>query len=766
MGYSVEFAKKIGSCILTIALASSIAFPTTALAYEAEGIAGSTATMAGASASTDADRADRLGNAAQSGPAAQTGGSAQSNDVAQFGDVVPSDGVSVAEGASALVDAAGSSDASGPNDSVESVDTSGSEPATAAALTTASGQEATSDAPEPVGAADETPTGKVTVLHTNDIHGYYKLDARNRAIGFPILQTIKESVGPDLVLDAGDTFHGQSFATLAEGMSIATLMEMLGYDATTPGNHDWSYGAAKLKEIDSLASLSGFNVLAANVVDARTGAPYFSEPYIVKDVEVELSDDTVGTVQVGVLGVIDQGFYTSTAAANVADVRFTDPVAAANEAAAELRAAGCDVVIALTHNADPLGFARQTKGVDAVIAGHEHVVMEETVAGAGGTAVAVVEAGHYLQYAGVLDLTLSYDDNGTETVEDDVWSVTGNETDQVSFDEAAGMQPDPAVEEMVAEIEELVAAEADQVVGQSAQAYPYEPTIDGPGGWEKVRTEDTAIGHAVTAAYLAQTGADLALENAGGIRGGIPEGDVTAGDLLAISPYGNTLSTYQLTGAQIRSALETSLEISAQCRAVLAKQVEAIAAGEDPMQYAWPDESGSVLVGGGATMTIDWDKPKGQRIASISIGGQLLDPNRVYTVAMNSYLPQKTNVYPEFAGMQLAEEWGTCEQALRAFVGSDGWEERVYPLSGTVTYAGQGDQGEGDDQQQGGQEQGGQEQQPPVDADDPAKEPKPLSTLARTGDDSACAALALGAVASLAIAAAAVARVRERSARN
>lgn len=135
------------------------------------------------------------------------------------------------------------------------------------------------------------------------------------------------------------------------------------------------------------------------------------------------------------------------------------------------------------------------------------------------------------------------------------------------------------------------------------------------------------------------------------IGSGIPEGDVTAGDLLAISPYGNTLSTYRLTGAQIRSALETSLEISAQCRAVLAKQMDAIAAGEDPMQYAWPDESGSVLVSGGATMTVDWGKPKGQRITSISIGGQPLDPNRVYTVVMNSYLPQKTDVYPEFAGM-------------------------------------------------------------------------------------------------------------------
>ena len=763
MGYSVEFAKKIGSCILTIALASSIAFPTTALAYEAEGIAGSTATMAGASASTDADRADRLGNAAQSGPAAQTGGSAQSNDVAQFGDVVPSDGVSVAEGASALVDAAGSSDASGPNDSVESVDTSGSEPATAAALTTASGQEATSDAPEAAGAADETPTGKVTVLHTNDMHGYYTLDTRNRAIGFPILQTIRESVDPDLVLDAGDTFHGQSFATVTEGEGIAELMDALGFDATTPGNHDWSYGSQRLAQIDDR---HGFDVLAANVVDAQTGEPYFNRPYLAKEVSVELSDGTIQEATVGVLGVIDQGFYSSTPIANVAGVRFEDPVASANLTAEQMREADCDVVIALSHNADPQAFAAQTDGIDAVIAGHEHEVIDDTVANAAGKDVAVVEAGHYLQYAGVLDLLLAYDDKGTESVEDDEWEVTGHASDPVAFEDAAGMQPDAGVQAQVEDIEAANQEVLGQVIGFSSQAYPYEPTVDGPGGWEKVRTEDTAIGHAVTAAYLAQTGADLALENAGGIRGGLPEGDVTAGDLLAISPYGNTLSTYQLTGAQIRSALETSLEISAQCRAVLAKQVEAIAAGEDPMQYAWPDESGSVLVSGGATMTIDWDKPKGQRIVSISIGGQPLDPNRIYTVAMNSYLPQKTDVYPEFAGMQLAEEWGTCEQALRAFVGSDGWEERVYPLSGTVTYAGQGGQGEGDDQQQGGQEQGGQEQQPPADADDPAKEPKPLSTLARTGDDSAFAALALGAVASLAIAAAAVARVRERSARR
>ena len=747
MGYSVEFAKKIGRCILAIAFASSIAFPITALAYEAEGAADGAAATAEAPTAADAgqpavaDRADQSGDAAQSDAVIQTDDSAQSDDAAQLSGIVQSNGATISDGASASDgapvangdaapgDAAGSSDASGSNGSSGSNDASGSND------------------------EDGLATGMITVLHTNDIHGYYTLDTRNRAIGFPILQTIKESVDPDLVLDAGDTFHGQSFATVSEGEGIARLMDALGYDATTPGNHDWSYGSQRLAQIDDE---HGFDVLAANVVDAQTGAPYFDEPYLVKDVQVELDDGTTAEVKVGVLGVIDQSFYSSTAAVNVADVRFTDPVAAANETAAELRAAGCDVVIALTHNADPVGFARQTKGVDAVIAGHEHVVLEETVGSAGGTAVAVVEAGHYLQYAGVLSLTLSYDDNGTEAVEDDEWSVIGDETDQVPFDAAVEVQADPGVQALVESIEAENQAILGEPVGRSSQAYPYEPTVDGPGGWEKVRTEDTAIGHAVTAAYLDLTGADLALENAGGIRGGIPKGDVTAGDLLAISPYGNTLSTYRLTGAQIRSALETSLEISAQCRAVLAKQMDAIAAGEDPMQYAWPDESGSVLVSGGATMTVDWDKPKGQRVTSISIGGEPLDPNRAYTVAMNSYLPQKTDVYPEFAGMQLVEEWGTCEQALRDFVGSSGWEARVYPLSGTVTYV------EPQPEEQPEEQPTGEDP-----ADDPAADddPKPLNTLARTGDPAA-PALALGAVAALATAAAVVAQSKMRATRR
>ena len=98
--------------------------------------------------------------------------------------------------------------------------------------------------------------GAVTVMHTNDIHGSYKYSYNaskgTGTIGFDGLAVLysAQSNAPDFLLDAGDTLHGQSFATMSEGKSIAELMNTFyanGYDATTPGNHDWSYGADKLR---------------------------------------------------------------------------------------------------------------------------------------------------------------------------------------------------------------------------------------------------------------------------------------------------------------------------------------------------------------------------------------------------------------------------------------------------------------------------------------------------------------------------------------
>ena len=116
--------------------------------------------------------------------------------------------------------------------------------------------------------------GSVTVMHTNDIHGSYKYSYNaskgTGTVGFDGLAVLYSAQGnaPDLLLDAGDTFHGQSFATMSEGKSIAELMDTFyanGYDATTPGNHDWSYGADKLRTMTGYSTTgTPFAMLCAN----------------------------------------------------------------------------------------------------------------------------------------------------------------------------------------------------------------------------------------------------------------------------------------------------------------------------------------------------------------------------------------------------------------------------------------------------------------------------------------------------------------------
>lgn len=524
--------------------------------------------------------------------------------------------------------------------------------------------------------------GSVDIVHVNDIHGRYEVDGVN---AFAALKGVSDEVGAALTLDAGDTFHGDSFSTVTEGESIARLMEASGIDATTPGNHDWSYGATRLDELDDRYD---FSILAANVVYADTGEPYFDNPYLLKTVrlEDEGGNEAVDAITIGVIGVIDEDFYSSTPLANVEGLRFADPAETATRAAAALREQGADIVICLTHNEDPQGLAQATSGIDAVISGHEHLAIDETVTAADGREVPVVEvpsspSSDYFGVTGVLTLEIQKTDAG--------YAVASHTESQVPTTTCRG---DDAIVSLTEQIVSENSTMLNAVIGYSDQAYPYGVTQGTePGGWERVRTEDTPIGHVVTGSYLALTGADLAFENAGGIRAGVPAGEVTAGDLISISPYGNTLATYELTGAQILETLERSLDISAACRDVLAGQIAAIEAGEDPMQYSWPDNSGSVIVVGGATMQVAWGAPSGERIRSIAIGGEPLDGDRVYSVAMNSYLPGLADEYPAFASMVLVQEWGTCEEALRALVSETGWEERMRGLTGTVEYVAAGD---------------------------------------------------------------------------
>lgn len=492
-----------------------------------------------------------------------------------------------------------------------------------------------------------TATTTIQIIHTNDIHGYYTKTDRG-VIGFAQLKTLVDSVGADLVLDAGDTYHGQAFATVEQGLGIAELMKSVGYDAMTPGNHDWSYGANRLKELEAV---QGFPVLAANVTDDSENA-YFDTPYLVKTVT---ADD--GTqLKVGVVGVIDDEFYNSTATENVSGLSFKEEAETASKIASTLKnQEKCDIVIALTHNANCESFVNNLSNVDTVIAGHQHILIDTAYQDKDGKNVPVVESGYYFYDIGTLSLTY---DSTSKTIS------KATEKNYTST-EMAGFAEDTAVAAQIKTIEVREASTLSKVIGTSSKDYAY--------SWEEIRVAEQEIGRIVTAAYIDRTGADVAFENAGGIRGGIKKGDITYKDLISISPYGNTIVTKELSGKQILDLVEYSLELSRQCDEIYALQKQAIIDGEDPYQYSWPSNSGSVLQFGGITVKYDMSKPQGSRIVSAEIGGKAVDLTKIYTVATNNYVADNTE-YPGISGSSLVKEYGTCEQALINYISKGTFE--------------------------------------------------------------------------------------------
>ena len=569
--------------------------------------------------------------------------------------------------------------------------------------------------------------GTVTVMHTNDIHGSYKHSYNESkgtgTIGFDGLAVLysAQNNAPDFLLDAGDTFHGQSFATMSEGKSIAELMDTFyanGYDATTPGNHDWSYGADKLRTMTGYSTTgTPFAMLCAN---AKSTSGVWSSS-ITKTLNRIWKDDEDSStfnykIKVGVVGAMDESLGSSLRADLVEGTSFSGAADAINAEAKRLREdEGCNVVVCIAHTLNAKAFAAQLNGVDALVAGHEHINLNENVTGADGKPVRVVEAGSAFAEVGLLSIPYECDTKGTETTNDDIVTVSAGDSAETLYaakdvdDLLANPNNQNILDEVrnnkIKPLDDAFEIESNKVLGTSTANYFYGEDAAGTHGWEMVRTTDfrpseagdtakaQTIGHVICGSYLNLTGADLAIENAGGIRGGIAAGNVTAGNVIAISPYGNTLETWTMTGADFLATLEHSLEISDKCNDSYELQQAYVAAGHTEQEaqdmYKWPDDSGSVLSFGGINVTIDWTQSEGKRIVSATLtkDGSTLDPAKTYTVATNNYIITNTTDFPTFANATKHTEWGTCESALRALIGQDNWEHKVASLAGTISFS-------------------------------------------------------------------------------
>ena len=497
----------------------------------------------------------------------------------------------------------------------------------------------------PVQAQDGTASGStifdVKIVHTNDIHARVEEDDYNQVIGMDrlsgIAQTFTEGADGSLMLDSGDTFHGQPIATLVKGESEAKLMKACGYDAMTTGNHDWSYGKDRLKELGGIANVK---ILSGNIKNAD-GTSFFDTDELVKEITKNGK-----TLKIGVFGVSDPEMKNKTTPSNVEGLDFQDAVAYAKKEAAALKAEGCDVVIALSHTLDPKNVAAQVDGVDLWLCGHEHIELSESVTTPDGSKTYVSESGHYLNSVGLIDLTCTMDEDGSVHVD--------YEKTSVDYEAAQNYPKDASVTDVLDTIKAENETALNRVIGTSP--------VELDGVWEHIRIGQTNLGNVITDAYLLATGADIAFENAGGIRASIAAGTVTYGDVINVSPYGNYVVTKKLTGAQIKEMLESSLTVQKNC----------IVANDSGEWDAWPNDSGSYLQVGGIVVRFDPAQPAGARVLSVQKDGQELDDTKEYTVAVNNYLAGSDS-YPQLANAAEIGVYSCCEELLIQFFeqGSD-----------------------------------------------------------------------------------------------
>lgn len=482
----------------------------------------------------------------------------------------------------------------------------------------------------------------VKIVHTNDIHARVKEDDWNGIIGVAKLKTIIDNhiLNSDMsfVLDSGDLYHGQSIATLVEGESVAQLIGACGYDAMTAGNHDWNYGKDRLKELVNITDEfdeRDFKLLAGNVVNDDSSR-FFDDEFLIKSVEKDGKE-----LKIGIFGMIDPLIYDSTSPKNVAGLTFTDMEVYAKKAVENLKSEGCQFIIALTHSYAPVELAAKIDGVDLWLTGHEHISINQTVMTPSGKETLVIENGYYLYEVGLLSIDIILNDN------DEVTDISYT-TDSTDYSDSAEITPDNDVLNMLDSIDSRQAEILDKVVGSSP--------VDLDGVWENLRIDETTMGRAVTDAYLFETGADVAFENAGGIRSSINAGNVTYGDIINVLPYGNYIVTKEVTGAELWEILETSIDI----------QIKNIAANDSGLYDAWPGNSGSYLQVGGMTVKYNCSNEYGNRVVSVLVGGTPLEADRLYTVATNNFVAVSAD-FPQLAAKKEINEYSACDEAFITF---------------------------------------------------------------------------------------------------
>ena len=459
--------------------------------------------------------------------------------------------------------------------------------------------------------------GKTVILHTNDVHGAIQDYAKVAA-----LKADYEKRGAIVYLvDAGDFSQGSVYVSLNKGADAVTMMNAVGYDFVTLGNHEFDYGAQQLA--DNLVNAK-FSILCSDVLDAD-GDPV-AEAAVWSEVEES-------GLKIGFFGLATPETKTKANPALIKGLTFLSGEAlykCAQEDIDWLKGQNVDVIICLTHlgvdkESQPntsYDLYKNTTGIDFIIDGHSHSVMTK-----GPNGEPIQSTGTALANVGVITI-----DNATKKIESNELIAL---KDYTGSDAAVAAAAKAIMDPIDAAYGEVFAKSAVDLNGAKA-----------PGN----RTEETNLGDLITDAMMwaIKTKAPsvdmtnaVAITNGGGIRAAIKKGDITKKDINTVLPFGNTLAVVYVKGSELLEALEASTY----CTPEAVGGFPQFAGMEVELNIAPKYDKNAEKYPGS-----EYFGPKSiNRITIKSINGKAFDPNATYAVITNNFMAAGGDTYSAFA---------------------------------------------------------------------------------------------------------------------
>jgi 5'-nucleotidase len=436
---------------------------------------------------------------------------------------------------------------------------------------------------------------RVTLLQVNDVYQFLPVE-RGAHGGLARLSTLRKQFmrqSPNtLFLLSGDTISPSVESITYKGQQMIDAWNQIGLDYSVFGNHEFDFGPDVLRE---RIAESKFKWLGANVIDAKTGQPFGSTPmFEVREFE---------GVKVGLFGLVLP--ETKTTSRPGPDVEFRDICETARQVIPRIRAAGANTIVALTHLSmrEDKELARCAPGLDVIIGGHEHTLLQSSAAG-----VPIFKMTSDAREMARVALNIN---PKTGKVADIDWEV-------IPVNSSVAEDPDFAVinRKYAAKLAELA-----QPVGRT------ETPLDARS--EQGRNLETNIADFIADAFRQATGADVALLNGGSIRADtiISAGELTLRDVLSILPFGNDLVKIEVTGDVLTQALEHGVSRT----------------GIDAEPGRFPQVSG-------LRFSYDATLLPGARVKNITVGGRPLDPKKTYTLAVTRYIAEGGDQYAVLKG--------------------------------------------------------------------------------------------------------------------